>query len=167
MTGNGISERLEAIRSFYGREALVSDWFVVTQELINKFGEATCDNDWLHTDPERAHRESPFGTTIAFGFWTLSMLTYFARKVLKSDYPPGALFGLNYGFDRVRLVEPIPVGARIRCRVGLVSVEERGEDRYLVKTDNRIELEGKGRPALTAEWLVLLVYPGEKGDAPT
>ena len=87
------------------------------------------------------------------------MLTYFARKVLRADYPPGAHYGLNYGFDRVRLIEPIPVGGAFRCRVGLVSVEERGPGRYLVKTDNQIEVQGKERPALTAEWLIMLVYP--------
>ena len=149
---------IETIRSYYGEGDRVSDWFTVAQSLIDKFGESTRDSDWLHTDPERAKRDSPFGGTIAFGFWTLSMLTYFVRQTQGGDYPPGALFGLNYGFDRVRLMAPVPVGSRIRCRSRFVGVQEREPGRYLVKTEQAIEVEGTGKPALVAEWLVMLVY---------
>src|SRR4029079_15098795 len=116
---------IDDIRAFYGGEARVSDWFIVEQSLIDKFGEATCDSDWMHTDPERARREGPFGGTIAFGFRTVSMMTYFARQTMGRDYPEGALYGLNYGFDRVRLMSPVPVGSRIRNRAKLIDIEER------------------------------------------
>jgi acyl dehydratase len=153
---------LETIKTFYGEEARTSDWFLVEQSMIDKFGEATCDSDWIHTDPERAKRDSPFGGTIAFGFWTVSMMTYFGRQIMKQDYPGDALYGLNYGFDRVRLMTPVPVGKRIRCHIKLISVEERGADKYLVKSEYQIEVEGNSKPAMIAEWLFLLVFPENK-----
>ena len=149
---------IDDIRAFYGGDERVSDWFTVEQSLINKFGEATCDSDWMHTDPERARREGPFGGTIAFGFWTVAMMTYFARQTMGRDYPEGAQYGLNYGFDRVRLMAPVPVGSRIRNRARLIDVENRGGGRYLIKTSNSIEVEGVDKPAMIAEWLVLLVW---------
>ena len=111
---------IETIRAFYGSQTHVSDWFTVEQALIDGFGEATCDSDWIHTDPLRARREGPFGGTIAFGFWTISMLTHFARQTMGVDYPDGAIFGLNYGFDRIRLMSPVPVGGRIRNHLRLI-----------------------------------------------
>ncbi|MCA9011480.1 MAG: MaoC family dehydratase [Planctomycetaceae bacterium] len=151
---------LESIKEFYGAETRTSDWYLVEQSTIDKFGEATGDMDWIHTDPERARRESPFGGTIAFGFWTISMLTYFGRQIMQRDYPGDALYGLNYGFDRLRLMAPVPVGKRIRCHIRLMSVEERGTGRYLVKSEYKIEVEGhSAKPAMVAEWLFLLVFP--------
>ena len=99
-------------RTFASRTAenpQVSEWLTVDQERIDQFGRATLDSDWMHVDPERAKRDGPFGGTVAFGFWTLSMLTYFVRHAGGRDYPEGALYGLNYGFDRVRLIEPVVV----------------------------------------------------------
>ena len=143
----------------------VSDWFTVEQDLINQFGESTCDSDWLHTDPERAAREAPFGGTIAFGFWTISMLTYFARQMTGADYPPGALFGLNYGFDRLRLLSPVLVGSRIRSRANLMDIQEKGGGRYLVKMNIQVEAEGTDKPALSAEWLLMLVFPNDESQS--
>jgi len=127
--------------------------------MIDKFGESTGDMDWMHTDPERAKRDGPFGGTIAFGFWTISMLTYFGRQILEKDYPGDALYGLNYGFDRIRLIAPIRVGKRIRCSIRLIDVTERQADRYLVKAEYKIEVEDEEKPAMVAEWLFLLVFP--------
>ena len=149
----------EAIRSYYENETKTSDWLFVDQSMVTKFGEATRDLDWLHTDPDRAKQESPFGGTIAHGFMTMSMLTYFVRQMQGQDYPDGTLYGLNYGFDRLRLVSPVPVGSRIRCHGRLLDVTDRGDNRYLVKTEYRIEVEGAKKPALVAEWLFMLVYP--------
>ena len=150
---------VENINAFYGDTTHSSSWFTVTQEMIDKFGEATGDMDWLHTDPDRAKRESPFGGTIAFGFWTISMLTYLCRETFGEDYPKGVLYGLNYGFDRIRMISPVPVGSRIRNQMRLVNVEERGTGRFLVKTENRVEVEGVDKPAMIAEWLCMYVYP--------
>ncbi|MGE3317429.1 MAG: MaoC family dehydratase [Planctomycetaceae bacterium] len=152
---------IEAIRSYYGNEPKMSDWFTVEQEAINRFGIATADSDWLHTDPERAAKDSPYGGTIAFGFWTISMLTYFSRQTFGEDYPPGALYGLNYGFDKLRLLAPVRVGKRIRNEGKLTGIEDRGGNRYLVKTENTIHIEGEEKPAMVAEWLFLLVYPNQ------
>lgn len=157
--GEIISSHLESIQEFYGDEPRTSDWFLVEQSMIDKFGEATADSDWMHTDPERAKRDSPFGTTIAFGFWTVSMMTYFGRQIMQRPYPGNALFGLNYGFDRVRLMSPVPVGTRIRCHMRLLNVEDRGDNRFLVKSEYQIEVEDVDKPAMIAEWLFLLQYP--------
>jgi acyl dehydratase len=150
---------VEEIRKSYGDTPQASEWLLVEQKLIDQFGGATLDSDWMHVDPERAKRDGPFGGTIAFGFWTLSMLTYFVRHAGGRDYPEGALYGLNYGFDRVRLIEPVVVGSRIRNRSELMDITERGDGRFLVKTKNTIEIEHKEKPAMVAEWLFLLVYP--------
>jgi len=153
------SSRINAITAHYGREQTVSEWFTVDQRLIDQFGQATCDSDWLHTDPVRAAHESPFGGTIAYGFWTVSMMTYFARQMMGSDYPEGALFGLNYGLDRLRFISPVPVGSRIRSRAALLEVEERENGRYLVRVEFQINVEGVEKPAMVAEWLTMLVFP--------
>jgi acyl dehydratase len=156
----------EEIRRSYGEESQISEWLLVEQKQIDQFGHATLDSDWMHVDPERAKRDGPFEGTIAFGFWTLSMLTYFVRHAGGRDYPDGALYGLNYGFDRVRLIEPVVVGKRIRNRSKLLEITERGAGRFLVKTENTVEIEGSEKPAMVAEWLVLLVYPTSV-DAPS
>ena len=150
---------VEEIRELYGNTPQLSEWLRVEQKLIDQFGGATLDSDWMHVDPQRAKRDGPFGGTIAFGFWTLSMLTYFVRHAGGRDYPEGALYGLNYGFDRVRLIEPVVVGSRIRNRSELVDITERGDRRFLVKTENTVEIEHQEKPAMVAEWLFLLVYP--------
>jgi acyl dehydratase len=147
------------IRKSYDERPQVSEWLTVDQARIDQFGQATLDSDWMHVDPERAKRDGPFGGTVAFGFWTLSMLTYLVRQTGGCDYPEGALYGLNYGFDRVRLIAPVPVGKRIRNRATVMNIEDRGEGRFLVKTENTIEIEGTEKPAMLAEWLVMLVYP--------
>lgn len=154
-----MNNTVDEVRRWFAGKPRVSDWLTVHQELINRFGEATLDPDWMHIDPERAKRESPFGGTVAFGFWTMSLLSYFFRKTLGSEYPEGALYGLNYGFDRVRLMAPVKIGERIRNHTKLIGIEDRGEGRFVVKTENRIEIEGEEKPAMIAEWLFMLVYP--------
>lgn len=151
-------DEVAAIRSFYLNAPHTSDWFVVSQDLVNQFGTATCDSHWIHTDPERASRESPFGGTVAHGFWTLSMLSHLSQKAIGDVYPPRAQFGINYGFDRVRFPGPAPVGTRIRLRYELMDVEARSGIGYLVKTKNMVEVEGQEKPAVVADWLFLLVY---------
>jgi acyl dehydratase len=153
----------EELKQKVGEELGVSAWFTVTQELITRFGESTCDLDWVHLDPERAARNTPFGGTIAFGFWTLAMLTYFSHEI--GMWPRDVDYALNYGLEGVRWVSPVPVGARIRNRCRLLDFEERGENRYLIRTSNTLELEGSERPALVAEWLGLFLAQGEVAQA--
>lgn len=152
------NRQIEAIREFYRDSRRSSDWFMVTQDLVDQFGVATCDNHWIHTDPVRASRESPYGGTIAHGFWTLSMLSHLAQQATGGGYPSDALLGINYGLDRVRFPGPAPAGSRIRLRYELVDVEARPGGRYLVKTHNEVEVEGQDKPAVVADWLFVLVY---------
>ncbi|MEM9728349.1 MAG: MaoC family dehydratase [Myxococcota bacterium] len=148
---------MNELESFYEEAARTSRWIEVTQDDIDQFGRATHDHDWMHMDPDRSRRESPFGGTIAFGFWTLSLLTHLVRDTLGADYPPGILYGFNYGFDRVRLMAPVPVGSRIRNHCQLKSIVEKDDGRFLVTTENRIEIENQDKPALVADWVTMLV----------
>jgi len=149
--------QIHAIWSFYGKQSRTSDWFTVTQEMIDQFGVATCDSHWIHCDPVRARSESPYGTTVAQGFWTLSMLSCLSQRLVGKAVPPGMQLGLNYGLDRVRFPAPVPVGARIRLCFRVIDVEARNNGRYLVRSENLMEIEGQAKPALVAEWLFLLV----------
>lgn len=126
---------------------------------MDRFAEATRDPDWMHLDPERAARDGPYGGTIAFGFWTLSMLTYFLRESTGRDYPEGARYGLNYGFDKVRFLAPVPVGSRIRNHLSIINVVPKGPGRFVVTMHNEVEVEGRTGPAMVADWLVMMVYP--------
>jgi acyl dehydratase len=148
---------LAALRERVGRELGVTDWMVVGQEHIDRFAEATGDRQWIHVDVERARRESPLGTTIAHGYLTLSLLARFSFEV--GAHPSGVRQVLNYGLDRVRFLTPVRAGARIRDRIELVSVEERGDGRLLLKTRHTVDIEGEEKPAMVAEALAL-VFPG-------
>lgn len=152
------ASRLDAIRRFYGDAPRTSDWITVTQSMIDQFCAATADSDWMHVDPERAARESPFGGCVAPGFWSLSMLPSLARSVTGDGYPAGAALAINYGFDRIRFTGPVPVGSRIRLAFKLVEVGARERCRYLVRSSTTVEVEGRDQPALVAEWMFLLVY---------
>jgi acyl dehydratase len=143
-------ESLGELNHLVGQEVAVSDWFEVTQERINLFAEATEDRQWIHTDPERAARESPFKQTIAHGFLTLSLLSELARQAMSVG---GVRMGINYGLNRVRFVSPVPAGARIRARFTLAALEEISGG--LQATWNvTVERDGSNKPCCVAEWLV-------------
>jgi acyl dehydratase len=137
-----------------GQELGVSDWTTVDQNRINQFAECTGDHQWIHVDPERAKRQSPFRTTIAHGYLTLSIIGALALGM--GIVPENTQAAFNYGFDEVRFLAPVKVGARIRLRVTLISMEDRGPGQYLMKAANTVEIEGESKPALTAETLVML-----------
>src|SRR3954452_15751125 len=105
---------VKAIWQFYGDGPLVSDWLAVTQEMVNQYCSAVWDSDWMHIDAERSRRDSPFGGTVAPGFWTLSMLPYLMRMAVGTDFPPDTVAGINYGFDRIRFPGPVLIGSRVR-----------------------------------------------------
>jgi acyl dehydratase len=138
-----------------GREVGLTGWLVVDQARIDAFAACTDDHQWIHVDDARARRESPFGATIAHGYLTLSLLARFSREV--GVFPPGARAVINYGLDRVRFVAPVRAGARVRDRVVLLSAEDKGEGRMLVKVRHTIEIEGEDKPALVAESLALMM----------
>ena len=153
MTISGYS--LGTITHFVGQELGVTAWMTVDQERINHYADFTGDHQWIHINVERARQESPFGSTIAHGFLTLSLAASWQYEI--GSIPAGVSEALNYGLERVRFIAPVKVGARIRDRVALVAVEPRGEGRLLLKTRNTIEIEGETRPALIAEALTLLL----------
>jgi len=147
-----------------GKDIGTSDWLVVTQEMIDAFGGATLDHDPMHIDPEWAAR-GPFGKTIAFGFLTVSLLTYLMHQAMGTDssrYDPTQGYYMNYGFDHLRLVSPVPSGARIRARIRVKDVRPDSGSRTIVKFDVTIELEGSERPAMVAEWLAVWVPPQQQ-----
>lgn len=146
---------LGTLSDFIGRELGVSGWLTVGQDRIDAFAACTGDRQWIHVDVERARRESPFGTTIAHGLLTLSLLPALRAEV--GVVPAGVRQVLNYGSNRVRFLTPVKAGARIRARVRLVAAEPKGDGRVLVTSENTVEVEGEERPALVAETLMLLI----------
>lgn len=133
-----------------GQEVATSDWLEVTQERINEFAEATEDRQWIHVDPERAARESPFKQTIAHGFLTLSMLSELMKLAISVG---GLKMGINYGLNRVRFVAPVPAGSRIRGRFTLAELEEI-KGGVQATWNVAVEREGGDKPCCVAEWLV-------------
>jgi acyl dehydratase len=144
-----ILEDIAAIRAKVGQEVAVSDWLEVTQERINEFAQATGDFQWIHVDVERAEKESVFGTTIAHGFLTLSLLPSF---LIDSIEIRGARMGVNYGLNRVRFTGPVPSGARLRARFAIGALEDI-KGGVQVTFNVAVEREGEDKPVLVAEWL--------------
>ena len=139
--------------AFVWRELGVSAWVTIDQQRIDQFAECTEDHQWIHTDIERAKRDSPLGTTIAHGYLTLAMLAPSTFEVVIK--PAGINRALNYGLDRVRFIAPVKAGSRVRNRVKLLAAEARGDGRMLLTTENTIEIEGEPKPALIATALVM------------
>jgi acyl dehydratase len=144
---------LEEIRDRIGQEVGVSGWLTMDQQRIDEFAEATEDRQFIHIDPEAAAR-TPFGTTIAHGFLSLSMLSRMAAEAML--IPDSTKMAVNYGLDRVRFIAPVKSGKRIRGRFRLDSVEEKAPGQLLFRHTVTVEIEGEEKPALTAEWLGLL-----------
>jgi acyl dehydratase len=145
---------LENLESFVGRELGVSDWITVDQERIDRFAACTGDDQWLHVDVERARRESPYGAPVAHGYLSLSLVAPTALDVF--IHPAGIEQAFNYGLERVRFIAPVKAGARVRNRIALLSVEKRGDDHLLLRTENTIEIEAEEKPAVLAVALVLV-----------
>jgi acyl dehydratase len=146
------------LQDLIGQEVGLSRWITVDQDRIDAFARITEDEQFIHVDPEAA-RATPFGGTIAHGFLTLSLasaMSYDAVKPLED-----VVMGVNYGFDKLRFLAPVPAGARIRGRFKLLSAEDRGGGRWLLKHELTVEIEGADKPALIAEWLGMqMVAPG-------
>lgn len=138
------------LRDRVGLEVAVSDWLLVDQPRVNQFADATGDHQWIHIDQGRAATESPFRTTIAHGFLTLSLVSSLLRDAIKLT---GLRMAINYGLNRVRFVSPVPTGARIRGRFTLGAVEETG-GALQATWHITVERDGGDKPCLVAEWLV-------------
>ena len=143
------------LQDYVGKEAGLTDWIEVDQERINQFADATGDHQYIHLDAERA-AQTPFGTTIAHGFLTLSLLSMLSGMGggLKLE---NTVMGINYGLDKVRFLNPVKSGAKIRARFVLASAEEKKPGNYLLKHNVTVEIDGEDKPALIAEWLGMTV----------
>ncbi len=140
----------ESLHHHTGHEVAVTKWFLITQQRIEIFAEATEDRQWIHLNKERAERESPYGATVAHGFLTLSMLSHLSRNVLEVE---GTRLRVNYGLNRVRFPTAVKMGSFIRARFMLVAVKDfaEGADLTLAVT---VELQGSEKPCCVAEWVV-------------
>jgi acyl dehydratase len=150
---NRIPPTYEQLRTMEGQELGVSDWMVVDQARIDQFAECTGDRQWIHIDPQRARRQSPFRTTIAHGYLTLSIIGCLSQEM--GVIPENTQAAFNYGLDKVRFLAPVKVGSRVRLRATLLSMEDKGPGQYLMKVANTIEIEGEEKPALMAETLAM------------
>lgn len=143
------------LQDYIGKEVGLTDWVEVDQERINQFADATGDHQYIHLDAERAV-QTPFGTTIAHGFLTLSLLSMLSSMGggLKLE---NTVMGINYGLDKVRFLNPVKSGAKIRARFTLASAEEKKPGNYLLKHSVTVEIDGEEKPALIADWLGMTV----------
>jgi acyl dehydratase len=149
-TVNGIDE----LKALVGETSGPSEWREVTQADIDKFAEVSGDHQWIHVDVERAKTDSPFGTTIAHGNLTLSMVDGFRDQLFRSE---GFKMGVNYGWNKIRFPAPVPSGSRIRARLETVSVDEVGNGWYQLVQRWTVEVEGTEKPACVAESVVRLL----------
>jgi len=145
--------RLEGL---IGTEVGVSNWITIDQPMIDSFAKTTHDDQWIHIEPDRAARETPFGGAIAHGFLTLSLASRFAYDCF--DEAPGQVMGINYGFNKLRFLKPVVAGARVRGRFVLKTVTQRNATDLLRENALTIEIDGSETPALVADWLGLAVF---------
>src|SRR4051794_5058008 len=143
---------LDEFKATVGIEIGVSDWVAVSQDQIDRFAEATLDDQWIHIDVERAKRESPGRSTIAHGLLTLSLAPAFIRSVAQIEELTSTL---NYGANRVRYLAPVPSGSRLRGRISVIGAEDAPPDGLKVTYGVTIEIEGGTRPVCVAELLAL------------
>ena len=140
-----------SLKDFIGREIAVTEWFTMTQERIQQFAEAIEDRQWIHVDRERAQAESPYGTTIAHGFLTLSLLSHFLKTAIQIQ--KGVRLAVNYGLNRVRFPASVRADSRIRARMALLGLKELS-DSVEATYGVTIECEQSEKPACVAEWIV-------------
>ena len=146
---------LEAYQALVGKEIGVSSWHLIDQPRIDTYADVTEDHQFIHVDPERAKKETAFGTTIAHGFLTMSMLSVMSYEVMPAS--AGTTMGVNYGFDKLRFISPVRSGKRIRGRFVLAEAKLRKPNELQSRTNVTVEIEGEDKPALLAEWLSLHV----------
>jgi acyl dehydratase len=145
-----VIEDLRSLKEFLGREVGVTEWLEITQERIDKFAEVTGDQQWIHVDPKRARRESPYGATIGHGFLTLSLLSRFLGEAI---HVRGVRMSVNYGLNRIRFPAPVPAGSRIRARFAVLAWKEAPENADVTYAIT-VEMEGGDKPCCVAEWVV-------------
>jgi acyl dehydratase len=142
--------------SLVGREVGISDWVTVDQTMIDRFADLTGDRQFIHVDPLRA-AATPLGGTIAHGFLTLSLLGGMGMEII--PLPTGMVMSMNYGFDKVRFLAPVRSGKRVRGRLTLTGLEPKGKGQHMLHYAASLEIEGEAKPALAADWLIMVVVP--------
>ena len=143
-------ESVAELAAVAGQEIGHSEWVTITQEEVNLFADATGDHQWIHVDPERAAK-GPFGTTIAHGFMTLSLLPRLQHEIYTVN---GIKLAINYGLNKVRFPAPVPVGSKVRARSSLVKVEDLGDGAVQATMSTTVDIEGAPKPACVAESIV-------------
>ena len=143
----------EKLVDYVGKEIGTSEWFEVDQERINQFADTTLDHQFIHVDPEKA---TPlFGSTIAHGFLSLSLIPHLTSQAVLA--PENLKHVFNYGMDKVRFINPVNVGSKVRTLSKVVSVDDKGDGRYLMKTEITMEIDGVDKPAFVAESLSMFI----------
>ncbi len=149
----------EAFQAAIGKPEGEGEWFEVTQDRINAFADVTLDHQFIHVDPEQSAQLSPWKVTIAHGFLTLSMLTHLSGSIRQDPALfKGIVMGVNYGFDKVRFINPVKVDSRVRATSSLKSVELRDPNTIQTTRTMTIEIEGEDKPACVADWITRLIY---------
>ena len=143
----------EELAGLVGTEVGVSDWITINQDRINTFADVTEDHQFIHVDEAMA-KHTPFGTTIAHGFLTLSLLSKFSEQ--GSISLEGVKMGMNYGFDKVRFLSPVPVGSKVRGRFSIKDTVEKRPGQFLITYDVTVDIDGAEKPALICEWMAML-----------
>lgn len=147
---------LDAYQAMVGTEIGVSSWHLIDQPRIDSYADVIEDHQFIHVDPERAKKETAFGTTIAHGFLTMSLLSIMSYEVM--PVIAGTTMGVNYGFDKLRFISPVRSGKRVRGRFVLAEAKLRKPNELQSRTNVTVEIEGEDKPALVAEWLGLIYF---------
>jgi len=149
-----IVESIVDLEQYVGKEVGLTDWMTIDQSSIDTFGALTKDNQWIHTDPKRCAEESPFKRPIAHGFLVLSFASYFAESCFEVQ---NAKMGMNYGFDRIRFTNVVPVDGKLRGRLRIIDLQRNPENNSAkVKIAITFEIQGQEKPAIVAEWIAML-----------
>lgn len=149
-----ISFNLDQLEQAIGQELMPTDWRTISQEEINAFAKLSGDQQWIHTDPERAASSSPFGSTIAHGFFILSLIVPWMEEAIKVE---GVKMSINYGLDKVRFTGAVPVNSQLRMHVRMEKVETYKESGKKVWLACTIEQKGQEKPACVADWIILML----------
>ena len=147
---------LGAYQAMVGKEVGVSSWHLVDQKRIDVYADVIEDHQFIHIDPERAKKETPFGSTVAHGFLTMSLLSIMSYEVM--PVIEGTTMGVNYGFDKLRFISPVKAGSRLRGRFVLAEAKLRKDKELQSRTNVTVEIEGEEKPALVADWLGLIYF---------
>ncbi|HXH45358.1 MAG TPA: MaoC family dehydratase [Bradyrhizobium sp.] len=147
---------LESYQAMVGKEIGVSSWHLIDQPRIDSYADVIEDHQFIHVDPERAKKETAFGTTIAHGFLTMSLMSIMSYEVM--PVIAGTTMGVNYGFDKLRFISPVRSGKRVRGRFVLAEAKLRKSNELQSRTNVTVEIEGEDKPALVADWLGLIYF---------